>query len=254
MLSHHKFLAILSICIVSLSIGVFMLYQQSNRCIHDNKAFCDFLATLKTQTFEESHGTFTTEQGEKASRVNWILQDNHKKIQVFIDEIEAMQMIFTPDQVYVKDYRDSLWWQQSREDMAQYIVTLAFDPEVFLSSFIERYKGETIAVVKFEELACGDSQCIRYTIDNGQKGAVEYVDIDKATSRLVRYAGKDGENVSAFSVQYEPREIEVPTQVKQAEKGQNIFLEQLLYQPSGRPADELEFVQEFEREMRRIRN
>ncbi|CAN5213120.1 hypothetical protein BH09PAT2_BH09PAT2_10460 [soil metagenome] len=248
MLSHHRFLAILSILVLSIAIGSYFVYQHSHRCLYNDPVFCSFISNLNTQAFEEANGTFTTQQGEKASRVIWSLDRPNKQIQVVISDKESMNMVFTKDNVYVMDYRDGLWWQQSKNEMKKYIVDLDFDPEVFLGGFVERFKAQNVKIEKKEEVACGEVRCIRYRI--GEQKMPEYIDIDAETSRLVRYAGQNGTIATAFRVEYKKKAIDIPLNTKEASVGQNVFLEPLGGDKNENTAEDLDFVKDFERDMK----
>ncbi len=252
MLSHHRFIAVMCVLILSVGVGGFFLYQRSNRCISDDEEYCAFLSNLKPHVFDQTHGTFTTQTGKKASKVNWVLDRGNKQIQVFTEDAEAMNMIVVDDQVYMKDYRDGLWWQQNRRELERYIVELEFDPEVFIPAVIDRFE-ESVNAVPLEQVPCGQQTCIRYQIGSEGEDKKEYIDIDPNTNTLVRYAAQNGEEMRAFSVQYQAKAIVVPDQTKQAAEDQNIFMEPFMERPAQQSAKDLEYVQEFEREMNNVK-
>ncbi len=250
MLSHRTFITIISILVISLVLGGFILYQRSNRCFHTDVDFCQFLSVMRKEPYDQSYGIFISEQGEKSSRVNWILNKNDKHIQVITGEKESMNMIISREYVYLKDYRDGLWWRQPRAQMDQYVIELAFDPEVFLKTILERYNSPEISIKAVETVGCGSKQCTRYTVQNSTNETQEYVDIDQETMRLVRYAGKNNAVLTSFTVQYGNKEMGVVGEVKDAEKGQNIFLESGNAIPTDKKTEKFPYLEEFEREMK----
>lgn len=254
MLSHHKFLTIMGVLLSSLVLATFFLYLKTDRCSQDDEKYCAFLRTLDEETFEHTHGIFLTQQGAKESQVIWILADENKQIRVVSGTTETMNMIATEEQVYVKDYRDGLWWVQSRKDIEQYVVSLEFDPETFLTSVIHRLKDPNVRIRQLDTVPCGSAQCLRFNIGTKLETSSEYIDVEKGSNRLARYVGKRGEDTIAFNVHYETMAIAIPDNTKPAEKGQNIFLEQSLFTPEDVPAENLEYVQQFEQEMKETEN
>ena len=250
MLSHHKFVAIIGCLILCIVVAASVLYWRNHRCIQADQKYCEFLATLSDKTFEHTHGMFTTQKGVKETYVTWMMNGQNKQIRVLTNNTETMNMIATQDQVYVKDYRDGLWWNQTKADMKQYIVELEFDPEIFLGSVVERLKNPKTQIQRLKEVSCGAEQCVRYQVTNNRQANAEYIDINRGSNQLARYVGQYGEDTIAFDVQYEAMDITIPIMIKPAAKGQNIFLEQYLYNPVGQSASDLEYVQKFEREMK----
>lgn len=250
MLSHHKFIGILSILVLSIVLSAYVVQKNAKKCMQTDPIFCSFLADVDTTTFQHTHGIFTTEQGAREVKVDWVLNGETKQIKVITSGVETMNMIATETEVYVKDYRDGLWWQQPRKETEQYIVKFEFDPEFFIHAVIERLKDPNMKITKLAEVPCNASQCIRYAIGQELETNAEYVDISRGHAKMERYVGKKGQNTIAFNVHYEPMQIIIPEGTKQATKGQNIFLEQQLSAPVDQPAENLDFVQEFEQEMR----
>lgn len=250
MLSHHRFIAFIGALLIPALVAAFVLYSRSKACVHTDKAFCDFLSKLEMSSFEDTHGSFISQNGEKASKVSWILEGHNKQIKVSTDDTEAMNLIATKDTVYVKDYRDNLWWEQPRKEMEKYVFELAFDPEVFLNLFIERVGSPNIKIGKKTEFTCGTDSCVEYEVSDNDFKTVELIGIQPETGRLVRYAGKKDDATVAFNIIYEPENIALPTQTKKAEAGQNILLDQLMYTPSGKKTTDLDYVREFEEQMK----
>ena len=236
--------------LIPVLVAAFILYLRSKACVHTDKVFCDFLSKLEMSSFEDTHGSFISQNGEKASKVTWVLEGRNKQIQVSTDDTEAMNLIATKDTVYVKDYRDNLWWEQPRKEMEKYVFELAFDPEVFLRSFIERVGSPNLKVGQKTEFACGPDVCEEYAVSDDDFKTVDLIGIHPKTGRLVRYAGKKDDTTVAFNIIYESESIVLPTQTKKAEAGQNILLDQLMYTPSGKKAIDLDYVREFEEQMK----
>lgn len=250
MLSHHRFLFFLGFLLIPLCIAGFMLFQRSHVCIYKDKMFCSFVKELDIRSFEGTHGSFISQTGEKASQVNWSLERHKKHIQVNTEGRESLNMIVIDNTVYVKDYRDGLWWKQSKKDMEQYVSELAFDPEVFLMAIIDYIDNPKSVIGKYEEVECGSNTCWEYTLsDDGFKTKV-YVGIDIQSNRLVRYAGKKEESTVAFNVIYKKKPIEAPSSTKDAQKGQNVFMDQLISSPHEQKASDLDFVKEFSEQMK----
>lgn len=250
MLSHHRFLTLLALLLIPLVVGGFILLRQSKSCIHADKKFCSFLSDLAIKDFEGTQGSFISQIGDKASKVQWVLGKNSKQIQVVTDGRESMHMIVIENTVYVKDYRDGLWWKQSKKDMDRYVYELSFDPEVFIKQVVDRLNNPNLKLAKQVEVACGKQTCIQYSFSIDNFKHREFVSIDHQDNHLLQYAGKKDDTSTAFTVIFKKKEIYAPTDTKQAEKSQNILLDQMNSSSTQQSAKDLEYVKEFEKQMK----
>ena len=251
-MNSHKRLATIFLALAGVLLLVLLIISRADQCVHDDKAVCSMLQSLKRIQKQPVYGTFTEENVISSKTTEWVLNPQQKEIQTSREEKELLHTIFTKDTVYVKNMGNNTWFSQNRESINEFSNSLLFDPERYLSDIYKSLSQQEKLYKKGISTVCDGTVCVRYQLS--KEPDVEYIEIDRKTSKLRTYSVLDQNVRKTFFIHYGKKKITIPGEVQKAANGQNIFLESarnIQDEPKGR---DLEYVKQFELQRQEVEN
>jgi len=240
----------LFLAFAAIFIASFYIFRGQNSqmfCSYTDPLICDFLSKIKDRGLNGFSGTYEeTFNGKKNSVVTWSLQGKDMEIIHKNPVEEQMHFILKGEKVYLRDYKDQRWWEQSLREMEKYKNQLPFDPMVFQNNFKEMLLDENLKITQEKEDICLGEECVKYFFvdQNGQRLKTTFY-VSKATA-LLRRVEEDAEVVTEISFFTDKKDILPPDlNIKKAPTGTNIFLMNFL-ERSEKIQDKPDYIKEIE--------
>ncbi len=217
-------------------------------CMYDDPVVCSFLSDVRKGRLSKLQGTYMEQhKGEEVYTVTWKRADKDQDILYKDDIEEQLHIVFVDDWVYLKDYSDGRWWEQSRDMMEQYETQLPFEPAVFISNLESYFVNDRNRIYFIQDDICGLDACRKYALtikDAADKKILFY--LSEKHGLLQKVQIDTGDLAQEITFNYEDPQIAKPDRnVKQAQKGENIFLENFI-ERSTTVKNTPDYIREFE--------
>ena len=220
---------IIALVLISL-IGIISIFFTRYYALHDCKftdeRICSFIQSFNRNPGVSASGAY--EQTEEFGEYNgvWKINQETEQFSMYKGDTEVMNIIIDNSYMYLKDYKDGMWWQQKREDSKLYETQLPFDPKVFFSSIKEYLNDEQTKFMFIQSLPCDKKQCHRFQMKNPKIRGQMFLYITTDTLELNRVISASEQSIFEIVVNnYEKPGIESPKEFKEATAKQNLFLE-----------------------------
>ncbi|QQS44574.1 hypothetical protein IPM65_03170 [Candidatus Roizmanbacteria bacterium] len=232
--------------------GVFITFQvaktNSMFCKYKDPYICGFFSHITGGSLKKLQGEYVeSHQNIQVYHADWKLSGDEQEMLYKDDVSEQMHVIMVDEKVYLKDYTDGRWWEQSIETLEEYETKLPFEPSVFIGNLKSYFENEDNNIYFIQEDICGADSCRKYALslrENDVKKVYFYISEKDSTLKKVQVQ-TDSLHQELSILNREPK-IEKPEHdVKVAKAGENIFVENFLQrtQQSRKTPD---YVKEFE--------
>ncbi|MBP9690619.1 hypothetical protein KBD81_00915 [Candidatus Woesebacteria bacterium] len=217
--------------------------QETFFCSYPDRTFCEFMKS----EWSPIQGTFKqTESGKirYEGRFNW---DSAAQEEVVYDVSgkEKLHLFRTSEDIYLKDYEDDSWWQQTLEQSTQYQTTLPFEPSLFFSELRTQIEAKGTIVKSSGTRTCDGRSCTGYVISSRARPDTITLYLTSGSSSLAMIEMEDGEKTTVISSQPLAKDIVIPNRsIKVAAAGQNIYLEMDLDRTNTSTTPQ--YIREFE--------
>lgn len=234
-----------AVFILSIIVASYLITTNRNSpvfCKYKDPILCAFLEEFERSGLYEQSGVYEeTFNGRSNSIVTWSLGKSAMEIVYKNPVKEQLHYILKDDMVYLKDYEDNKWWQQSKKEADRYSNQLPFDPNILFNDINEMISNDNLNIVKVEEDICLGEECVTYEFVNKSGQPLDTrLSISKNSNsiRKVEIVGEMQREISFFK---KKNPVNAPLQnIKPAPTGTNLFLSNFLER-----SQEIESVPEY---------
>jgi len=239
---------ILLAAVISAAYFTGIISTNSFACEFEDEKFCVFLKKLDSDHMVNISGKYTEDySGNTITQVNWILNKDSQALKYYQKGKEEMSLLIFNDYIYLKDYTDGRWWQQSKKDAALFSTKLPFEPSVFFANLNTQLKDPENSITFAGQDICLVETCNLYNIKSSDAEKITKLYLSETQGVLKKIEIVEGETVQTITIEKSEQKIERPDKdVKVAKAKDNIFLNNFL-ERSQMENKKPQYLQEFEK-------
>lgn len=219
-------------------------------CQYDDVYVCTFIRENRDLSQQNLEGISTIDfKNDGELDIKWEKTKEISTLQISKNNEEILHAILSNRYVYIKDYADNKWWREQKNTVANAIVELPFNPEVYIPEIVAKITKESNQFTYIEESACGEEVCYRYQIVNTELNDEEqlFVFFSKDNFKLKSVFEVTADSTKKINIGYSDVTIQEPEEIKIVSSGRNIFLEYTELKDKDEPKN-FEYLQQFQKQ------